>query len=486
MLAGKHFLSATLLCLFVAGFLTTAQSGPKAPSLSDEDMTRAIETAFLIDDAVSSHQIDVSAEDGIVTLSGTVDNLLAEERAVESAQSVKGVRSVIERLEVKPVFRPDAEIHQDAQAALLEDPATDSYEVDVAVEAGVVTLTGTVQSYAERMLSARVVKGVRGVREVANDIKVEYKHDRSDSEIEADVERRMQADLWLNDDFITVTVQDGDVTLNGSVGSAFERRRAENMSWVLGVNSVNGSDLRIEWWNENDGQRVGNLVVRPDKEIEESLEDAFLHDPRVSAFKVDASVDRGSVTLTGTVDNLSAKQAAEQDARNSVGVWRVKNHIRVRPAAQSTDIEIAADVKVALTRSPFPQLSDITVSLHNGKARLYGDLESAFLREQAEAIVASVPGVIDVANHLVVSYVPPTKSDWEIQADIQDELFWSPFVDSEEITVRVHQGVAQLSGAVDSWFEYGKAIENAREGGAQGVNTAELKVKNAPGGPASF
>ena len=58
------------------------------------------------------------------------------------------------------------------------------------------------------------------------------------------------------------------------------------------------------------------------------------------------------------------------------------------------------------------------------------------------------------------------KSDWEIEQNIEDEFFWSPFVDGDDITVQVEDGVAHLTGTVDTWSEYEAARENALEGGA--------------------
>jgi hypothetical protein len=61
------------------------------------------------------------------------------------------------------------------------------------------------------------------------------------------------------------------------------------------------------------------------------------------------------------------------------------------------------------------------------------------------------------------------KLDSEIKDDIQSELFWSPFVDSDQVTVAVDDGTATLTGTVDSWSERQSAEENAMEGGADAV-----------------
>jgi osmotically-inducible protein OsmY len=57
-------------------------------------------------------------------------------------------------------------------------------------------------------------------------------------------------------------------------------------------------------------------------------------------------------------------------------------------------------------------------------------------------------------------------SDFRIEQEIRDQLFWSPFVDDADVTVSVDDGEATLTGTVDSYMEYGAAQDNAYEGGA--------------------
>jgi osmotically-inducible protein OsmY len=64
----------------------------------------------------------------------------------------------------------------------------------------------------------------------------------------------------------------------------------------------------------------------------------------------------------------------------------------------------------------------------------------------------------------------PVKSDRQIKENIQDELFWSPFVDADDVEVTVEDGRATLTGTVGSWSEYGAAQDNAYEGGAVTVD----------------
>jgi osmotically-inducible protein OsmY len=215
--------------------------------------------------------------------------------------------------------------------------------------------------------------------------------------------------------------------------------------------------------------------------MQQAIENALLTNPRVNAFNVVTAVESGVATLTGTVSNLQAKRVAEEEAEDILGVWRVKNFLRVRPALGRTDTEIAQDIRSALQRNPYVDRYDITVNVYNGKAYLTGEVDSWFQKNEAEDVAAGVLGVVAIRNNLDVDYQFTAKTDLEIKEDIEDQLWWSPFVDSDEITVEVHSGVATLTGSVDDWSELEAARDNARQGGAVAV-VSQLDITNGSGG----
>jgi osmotically-inducible protein OsmY len=211
-------------------------------------------------------------------------------------------------------------------------------------------------------------------------------------------------------------------------------------------------------------RREGWYVSRSDKEVERAIRDALLYDPRVFTFNPEVEVNKGVVILTGVVDNLKAKKAAEEDAKHTAGVWRVRNHLRVRPKTQPGDAQLARRVWDAISRDPFVERHDISVSVIHGKVYLYGTVDSFSERRVAEDLASRVKGVVEVENRLVVGDTLPDggeKSDWEIKEDIQSELSWDPFVDSDEVTVTVSDGVVTLTGTVYNWTERaaGRQIE---------------------------
>jgi osmotically-inducible protein OsmY len=435
----------------------------------DSKITQAVERRLINDTSHSYHNIDASTSNGIVTLTGNTENLLTSERAVRIAQNVRGVRAVVNRIQMEPARRTDSDIAGDVRQALLMDPVTDSYEITAASNEGVVTLDGTVQSYQEQQLAGTLTKGIDGVKEIKNNIKINYKATQSDGEIEKSVESRLAWDLRTNDALIDVQVEDGKVTLTGSVGSAAEKERARLLAWTMGVKSVDAEKLKVEAWRRDEMRRKGGMRAS-DADIKQAVKNAFFYDPRVYSFNPNISVRYGVVTLTGTVDNAKAKSAAEDDARNTVGVWNVRNYIRVWPKAVNSE-QLVENVERALLFDPWVDRWQVIVSGSNGTVYLDGTVDSFYERARAEDVASRVNGVGTVYNYIDVEPPDSTwlKSDWEIERDINQQMTWSPFVDANEVNVSVEDGVATITGTVQDWSERHAAAQNAIDGGALAV-----------------
>jgi osmotically-inducible protein OsmY len=463
-------------CLWLAiGALAVAASN----DLDDGDITLAVESKLFVDNAVPSHKIDVSTQNGIVTLSGSVDTYYAKLEARDATESVKGVLGVINNIEVQPLNRLDSHIRGDIISELVLDPVTESFEVDVDVEDGVVTLTGKVDSYVERTVAEEVAEKVSGVTDVKNLLTYDLISDRTDADIKADIKYRLRSDASIDSSLLTVSVDEGKVTLAGTAGSSVEKSEATSEAWVVpGVKSVT-NNIEVKWWLTGETSDWGDGWT--DENMRQAIENALLTNPRVNAFNVVTAVENGVATLTGTVSNLQAKRAAEEESDDILGVWRVKNYLRVRPALSRTDTEIAQDIRSSLHRNPYVDRYDITVNVYNGKAYLTGEVDSWFQKSQAEDVAAGVLGVVAIRNNLDVDYQFTGKTDREIKEDIESQLWWSPFVGSDDITVEVHSGVATLTGSVDDWSELRSARENAREGGAVAV-ISKLDINNGSGG----
>ena len=477
---------------------TAICAAPENPKpATDSQITNAVNYKLLTDAALLNNQVFAKTSNGIVTLSGTADHLIAKERAVKLAQTLRGVRGVVDTIQMDIPSVPDTELQKNVQSALLYDAATDSYEIQSEAKDGVVTLSGTVTSHYEMQLAEFVVKGVTGVRELKDNITVQPKDNRPDAEILAEVKRIISNDVWLDPNFISTGVKDSVVTLTGAVGSSAQHERASIVAWSAGVKSVNVDGLQIEPWAKASGQRSETVVLKDDSLIKQAVKDAFAIDPRVYSFNPSVEVQFSVVTLTGTVDNLKAKRAAEQDAKNTTGVWRVKNLLKVLPAQPLADDTVSQNVTAALFLNPVVDSYEITAKAKSGVVTITGTVDSFFERAEAEDIAARANGVRDVKNNLALNspsvahydtgfyphwgyqpfylnqpsygFTEPYVGDREVEYDIEDAFYWSPWVERDDITVTVVNGIATLTGKADSWFAYHKATEIAYQGGANQV-----------------
>ena len=474
-----------------------------ANKMTDQEISDAIEDEISWDLAVPAHRIIVISTDGVVTLSGNVDNVLAKERAVRIAETVKGVRSVIDEIEVRPsLLLTDQQIKDTVIAALLANPATESYKIDVKVSDNSVNLSGTVDSWQEKRLAVKVAKGVRGVSSVQDNLLLDFKQQRSDAEIAKEIQNRMKWDVLVDHGLIDVQVESGNVTLRGIVGSAAEKQRAIHDAYVANVKDVTATKLKVERWARDEDLRKDKYTVKSDQEISQAVKDALIYDPRVKEYNISTRVENGTITLRGEVDSLAAIRAAADDARNTVGVVWVDNRLRVSPKTALDDRQLELKVSDAIERNTFIGEKEITVKVENGVARLEGTVDTFFEKAQAEEMASIIKGVLIVDNNLQVNqtyrpflyephiysrypygyrwyhYTPPlsVKSDARIKQDIKDELWWSPFVDAGDVNVAVDEGVATLTGTVQSWSESYAAMENAYEGGANRVyNNLDVK-----------
>ncbi|MER3423043.1 MAG: hypothetical protein C4293_07245 [Nitrospiraceae bacterium] len=231
-------------------------------------------------------------------------------------------------------------------------------------------------------------------------------------------------------------------------------------------------------------RRKEKYAVKSDGEIRMAVRDALQYDPRIPAERIGVQVSRAVVTLFGIVDDLKAKQAAVRDAENTVGVWRVKNLIKVRPQNRPDDPELTKRVEKALSRNPVVDRYDIKVLVRNGKVSLNGYVDSLFERTQAEKTVSDVKGVVEVVNNLEFDPTPSGQQDEEIWLEIRQELWWSPRLYNKNIRISVEGGVATLTGTVDTIQERRLAAGKAFGAGAKRVRN-QLAVRFAPGFPSA-
>ncbi|MBD3167881.1 MAG: BON domain-containing protein, partial [candidate division Zixibacteria bacterium] len=115
------------------------------------------------------------------------------------------------------------------------------------------------------------------------------------------------------------------------------------------------------------------------------------------------------------------------------------------------------------------EVFEIDVRAANGTVFLEGKVNTLFERQQAEKAAEKVIGVIDVVNLIEYEMETAEKSDMELKHDINSNLYWSPFVNQDEIKVEVDDGVVTLTGTVYFWNERVAAEDNAFQAGAKDV-----------------
>ncbi len=464
--------SAFIILLSILLFSATVVS---AQDLTTAEIESAIRTRLKQERGVSAQLIKVTVKEGTAILDGTVDNLLARERAAEVAGSIRGVRAVVNKIDIQTEDRQDEALKADIREALAIDPAAEAFEVEVQVRDGAATLTGDVDSQAEKRLVEKVAKGVRGVEKITNNLDVESRTRRPDKEIRQEIQERLAWDLWIDHALIDVAVKDRVVELSGTVGSLLEKTRALNKARVVGVEAVNSEKLRVNWLLRDEMRKDSEFQAAEDEKIEAALKTAFRNDPRVKSFNVTPRAEDGGVLLTGVVDNLAAKRAAAKDAENTVGVWRVKNFLRVRPDRIAEDDTLENRIQKALKRSPDVHRFDVVVDVKNAKAYLYGSVDSRYEAARTEEVVSGVKGVVAVDNNIDISdeaepeSADIVESDRDLRENVISELRWSPYVDADAIIVTVEDGVVTLAGSVNSIRELNVAAQNAREAGAEKV-----------------
>lgn len=164
----------------VVMFILFLAAGAAACSETDAGVTTKVKSKLAADDTVKAYEIDVDTDRKVVTLKGTVDSEAAKMQAVRLARETEGVSSVVDQLmveprDVAPASLPDPTpgatdpgITAAIKTKLLADTSVSGLKIDVDTNAGVVTLTGRVNSAAEKETALRIARDTDGVRSVTD------------------------------------------------------------------------------------------------------------------------------------------------------------------------------------------------------------------------------------------------------------------------------------------------------------------------------
>jgi osmotically-inducible protein OsmY len=222
---------------------------------------------------------------------------------------------------MKTQSQSDAEIQQEVLRELRWDTRVEETEVGVEVDKGVVTLTGTVSSYAKKLAAQEAAHRVAGVLDVANNVQVKIPGTlgRTDTQIAQAVRRALEWDALVPDERIRSTVADGWVTLEGTVDYLGEREDAERaVRYLLGVRGVHN-------------QITVSAAKIKTADVRQIIEDALERRAEREAERIQVQVDDGSVTLSGRVRSWAEKRAIMGAVSHAPGVQTVKDQLRITP-----------------------------------------------------------------------------------------------------------------------------------------------------------
>lgn len=216
------------------------------------------------------------------------------------------------------IVHTDQEIQTDVLAELRWDHSVQANEIGVAVKNGVVTLTGTVDTYLKKWRAEEAAHRVSGVIAVANDITVRTSAvgERTDSDIAAAAVYALKWNTSVPAEKIQVTVDKGWVTLKGEVEWQYQKEEVErSVRRLWGVKSV--SNL---------------IIVKPlasPTELKKKIEDALVRSAAVDANNITVEVQGTKATLKGKVRSWAEKQEAERTTWLAPGITSIDNQIKV-------------------------------------------------------------------------------------------------------------------------------------------------------------
>ena len=218
------------------------------------------------------------------------------------------------------ITRTDQDIQSDVLDELTWEPRVRPHEIGVTVTEGVVTLTGSVDSYAKKWAAERAAHRVSRVRAVANDlaVRIATSAEKSDPEIATAASRALEWDAFVPPETLEVTVADGWVSLHGEVEWEYQRRAAERaVSRLTGVRGVSNG-ITVRPGTRADGRELAERIV-----------DALARNRATEAEGITVRVHGDTAVLAGLVHSVPEREEIERIVWSAPGIREVHNHVTV-------------------------------------------------------------------------------------------------------------------------------------------------------------
>ncbi len=209
-------------------------------------------------------------------------------------------------------------LQKEVQDAIKWEPLLNAAEIGVIAKDGIITLTGTVDSFTKKQEAENAAKNVAGVKAVVEDILIKFNESwkKTEQELAKEVVNALKWRWEIPNDQVQVKVEKEWITLSGELNWNYQRdaakKAASNVAGVLGV--------------------TNNISIKANSKADiekKDIESALARNWSINDKDIQVDVSGTKVTLSGTVSSIYQKNEAERIAWNAPGVWNVDNKLEV-------------------------------------------------------------------------------------------------------------------------------------------------------------